>query len=305
MKPVFLRLHRWISLTFALPLLAVILTGLVLSFEPIAQVSAVKPGSLTLPAVEALLAKADPEGKAGGLSIAPQDGTLTIGGGPGGPGRSFDLSTGAPRAGGTWAGVFNTARGLHERLIGDLGWLVTASTIAMLVIVTLGVLMGLPRLRNTVPGWHKGTAWFLLPLVVLSPLTGLALAFGITLSAPLAPAGGGPVPLVQALRMVAADHDLSTLNSIRRRGPVMMARVWEGGELAAYAVTSSGLVRLPRNWPRLIHEGNGAGVWSGGLNVITSVALTGLLGTGVWIWARRSLRRRPGALQAARAAGNP
>ena len=44
--------------------------------------------------------------------------------------------------------------------------------------------MGLPRLRNTVAGWHKATAWILLPLVVLSPLTALAMAFGVTFTTP-------------------------------------------------------------------------------------------------------------------------
>lgn len=299
MKPYLLRLHRWISLVFALPLLAVIVTGLILSFEPIAQSAAIRPGSLTLPAVEALLAKADPDGKAGGLAIAPHDGTLTVGGGPGAPGKVFDLASGEPRAAGRWSGLFNMSRGLHERLIGDLGWLVTASTIAMLVVIALGVAMGLPRLRNTLAGWHKGTAWFLLPLVILSPLSGLALAFGITLSTPLAPSGGAPVPLLQAVRMVAADHDLSALNSIRRRGPVMMARLWEGSELVAYSVTGNGLVRMPRNWPRLIHEGNALGVWTGTANVVTSVALLTLLVTGVWIWTRRTFRRRPAAARPA------
>jgi uncharacterized iron-regulated membrane protein len=34
MKPWFLKLHRWISLLFALPLVVVLGTGLILSFEP-------------------------------------------------------------------------------------------------------------------------------------------------------------------------------------------------------------------------------------------------------------------------------
>ena len=58
--------------------------------------------------------------------------------------------------------------------------LVISSTIAMVVVMCLGILMGLPKLRNSLSGWHKGTAWFTLPLIVLSPLTGLCLAFGWT-----------------------------------------------------------------------------------------------------------------------------
>lgn len=292
MKPYLLRLHRWTSLVFALPLLLVIITGLILSFEPIVQIAAVKPGSVDPAAVTAILAKADAEGKAVGLSIAPQEGRITIGGGPGSPGRSFALATGEAIEPGAVSRLFQVSRGVHERLIGDLGWLVIASTIAMLVIVLLGVLMGLPRLRNTVSGWHKGTAWILLPLIVLSPLSGLAIAFGITLApAPARPAGA-PVPLAEAVRMVAAQHDLAAVTSIRRRGPVSMARVWNGQRLETYSVTPQGLVPLAANWPRLIHEGNGFGVWTGLANVVTSVALLGLLGTGLVIWSRRTFRPR-------------
>lgn len=291
-KAYLLRLHRWISLAFALPLAVVIVTGLILSFEPIAQQRSIEPGSLTLAAVEAVLARADPEGKAGGLSIAPHDGVVNVGGGPGTAPKVFDMATGEPREAGLWSGVFGASRFVHERLIGNLGWLVIASTVAMLVIVALGVLMGLPRLANSVSGWHKGTAWFLLPLVILSPLTGLALVLGITLSGPAPTAGPAPARLVEAVRMVAADHDLSALNSIRRRGQTMVARVWEDGRLVAFAATDKGLVRMGSNWPRLLHEGNGFGIWGALANVVVSVAFVGLLGTGLVIWTRRTFRRR-------------
>ena len=39
-------------------------------------------------------------------------------------------------------------------------------------------------------------------------------------------------------------------------------------------------------------EGNWAGLYSGLLNVVTSVALMLLLTTGLLIWGRRTLRRR-------------
>jgi uncharacterized iron-regulated membrane protein len=73
----------------------------------------------------------------------------------------------------------------------------------------------------------------------------------------------------------------------------MMARIYEGGELRAYSFTADGVTPLPRNWPRLLHEGNWSALISGALNVIVSVVLFGLLVTGVWLWARRKLRRRP------------
>ena len=67
-KPWLLRLNRWLTLAFALPLAAIVLSGLVLSVEPAAQVVAAQPGSLTADRVIALLAQHDPEGKARSLS---------------------------------------------------------------------------------------------------------------------------------------------------------------------------------------------------------------------------------------------
>jgi PepSY-associated TM region len=239
-----------------------------------------------------LLGRYDPEGKARGLFINGSTQRLKLQA-PGAP--EIDLSTGEPATSPSVLGnVFLWARFTHERLLG-LPWLVSASTIAMLIIMILGIAMGWPRLRNTLSGWHKGAAWFALPLILLSPLTGLAMAFGLTFQGGW-PAGstGRPLPLTDAVRLVAQSHDLGRLVSIGARGGRMMARLYEEGELRAYAVTSDGLVALPRNWPRLIHEGNWSAMISDPLNLITSIVLLGLLTTGVLLWSRRRLRRRPG-----------
>jgi hypothetical protein len=173
-------------------------------------------------------------------------------------------------------------------------WLVSASTFAMLVIMILGIGMGWPRLRNTLSGWHKGAAWFTLPLILLSPLTGLCMALGLSFQggSPAASAGR-PLPLTEAVRIVAQSHDLAQLVSIGARGGRMMARFYEGGELRAYAVTGDGLVALPRNWPRLIHEGNWSAMIASPLNALIAAVLLGLLSTGVLLWSRRAYRRRP------------
>lgn len=289
MKLLYRKLHRWLTLLFALPLALVLVSGLVLSVEPIVQRTPLAPGSVTLDRLAAIVEAAG--GDPAGLAVLPHAGKVVVGGGRGG--RTFDLATGLPADPDPLAALFGTMRGLHERLLLDLGWLVTASTVALLVLIVLGVLMGLPRLRNSLAGWHKGIAWFGLPLLVLSPLTGLALALGVTFSGP--PPAAAPAPsLARALALVAADHDLDDLSSIRRRGPVLMARIWDGGELRAYAVTAGGTVPVARQWPRLLHEGNGAALLTGPLNVAISLALIGLLGTGLTLWARRQrLVRRP------------
>ncbi|MDX2203101.1 MAG: PepSY domain-containing protein [Hyphomicrobiaceae bacterium] len=298
MKPWLLRLHRWLALAFAVPLLVVIATGLVLSVEPSLVMGSIKPGTLTPDRLAALIARHDPGGQARGLSHRSYDGTLTIGGGRGNAGVVVDLASGERLAGPSrLARLLGTTRGLHERLLIDAGWLVIASTAVMLALIALGLLLGLPRFSNTLSGWHRGVAWVLLPLVVLSPLSGLLMSMRIggPPAGPGSPPQAGearPMRLPDALRALGREHDLSGLIWVRPLRGQTLARIAEAGEYRIYAVTPAGVVLQGRNWPRLWHEGNFAGHYSAALNVVTSLALLLLLVTGVWIWARRRLRRR-------------
>lgn len=293
-KPWFLRIHRWITLVFAIPLAVLIVTGFILSFEPMVIDSGAKPLSANM--VTAALATHDPDGKARTLVIRSYAGTVSIGGAQRGRMTHIDLATNEKVASpGALPTLFSTSRQLHETFLLQLGWLVTASTIAMLVLIAIGVFMGWPRLRNTLAGWHKGTGWFLLPLLVLSPLTGLFLAFGVTLTSPLpkAPAGAPPIAMAEAVRIVAAAHDLARVTWIRPLGGPLMARLDDGGEMRVFNITRNGLVATSRNWPRLLHEGNWSHTIAPIINVVISLALVLLLTTGLWIWARRTFRRRP------------
>ncbi|WP_445501028.1 PepSY-associated TM helix domain-containing protein [Microvirga sp. G4-2] len=305
-KALLLRLHRWVALIFGLPLLAIVLTGLVLSFEPIVVQSAMKPGSVTVQAVEGLLQRYDPQGSARALFLRPHENTLTISSGRPGGGAEIDLSTGQPvtQDATTLSDIFGLSRQIHEHLLLRAGWLVTASTIAMLVLIVIGILMGVPKLRNTPAGWHKGVAWFLLPLVALSPLTGLLLALGVTFTSasPAARPSGPPLPLLEAVRVLGTDHDVSTLTWIRPLGENLVARIAVDGELKTYTLTRDGAAPGARMWPRLIHEGTWGGLALSILNLVTSIALLGLLVTGVWIWAHRKLRRGPSRQRLARGA---
>ena len=95
---VLLRLHRWLTLIFALPLMVVVVTGLILSFQPIVQTASIRPGSLTQERLEALVRQYDPDSKARGLSINPYDRVLSLDGvGPDGE-IDVDLRTGAALA---------------------------------------------------------------------------------------------------------------------------------------------------------------------------------------------------------------
>lgn len=296
MKIWLLKFHRWIALVFALPLAILLVSGLILSIEPWLVVRAIEPGTLSTTKVQALLSQHDAGGKARSLVYRSYDKTLTISAGRGG-GTVVDVSTGQALAGSSaLATMLATTRRLHETLLIDAGWAVTGSTIAMLILILLGVLMGLPRFANSVSGWHKAMAWGLLPLVVLSPLTGVLLAFGVTFT-PSPPAVAGaqsapPLTLAEAVQIVGKDHDLSALVWLRPQGGRVLARIVEGQEYAVYAVARTGMTQTPRNWPRLWHEGNFAGRWSALMNVVTSFAMIGLLVTGLWIWIRRQVNRR-------------
>ncbi|NVO14870.1 MAG: PepSY domain-containing protein [Rhodoplanes sp.] len=295
MKAWFFKFHRWLALVFALPLAVVIVTGLILSFEPWLVTRAIQPDTLNPQKIQALLSRHDPGGQVRALSYRSYDQAIVLGAGRGG-GIVVDAVSGQVQAGSSvLASVLGASRGLHEALLANAGWLVTTSTAAMLIIAILGTLMGWPRLANTLAGWHKAMAWGLLPLVVLSPLTALLMAAGVTFTTlpPAAPAAQGPpLTLPAAVQILGRDHDLSTLIWMRPMGGRLLARLAEGGEYTLYAVTNDGATALQRNWPRLWHEGNFAGAWSAAMNVIISVAMIGLLTTGLWIWLRRTLRRR-------------
>ena len=120
-------------------------------------------------------------------------------------------------------------RRTHETLLIDASWLVIGSAVARLVL--LGALMGWARIANTLAGWHNAMAcWGLLPLIVLSPLTGLFLAFGITFASPspkTESARDAPLDLVQAVQIVGERYDLSTLVWMRPQGGRLLARFVE------------------------------------------------------------------------------
>jgi PepSY-associated TM region len=293
LKAYALRFHRWITLLFALPLLVVIGTGLILSFEPLAQQSRLeKP--LTKADLLGYLQEHDPQGKATGLSLRTYENSLTIAGAGEDGEVEIDLGTGEVMEDGgfAWSDIIRTSRGLHQTLLIDMEWLVIASTLAMLVLAALGLLMGLPKLRNTVGGWHNLAAWITLPLVIISPLTGLAIAYGITFTTPTS--GGRPerVSIAKAVEIIADKHDLANMTSLRARGGRLIARVFVDGSLTNLVVTPAGLQETQRNWPRAIHEGNWSGFLAPVLNIIVSIVFVGLLFTGLFIWVTRTLRMR-------------
>ncbi len=280
MKSYLLRFHRWLTLAFAIPLAVIIMTGLVLSFEPIAFDRSVTGRSISLAQVEAALAKHDPDRKANTLNVRAYENVVIAAEGRSNAKR-IDLTTGnlVPATTTLWSDTLLTMRRLHEnllldhevdrRLVDDCDAGVDGAS---------ALLMGWPHFRNTLGGWHRGTAWILSPLLFLSPLTGLAIAYGITFTPPPPMVDGPPVPLAEAVNIVAAKHNLADVMWIRPQGGATRVRVYDGGQVRVMAVTRAGLVAGPQSWPRVLHEGTWAGKWSGIINVITSIALIGLDG---------------------------
>lgn len=71
-----------------------------------------------------------------------------------------------------------------------------------------------------------------------------------------------------------------------------MALVSEGNSRFTYLVSKDGLKPAPANLPRTFHQGDFFGIWGGVMNVVLSFALVLLLTTGLWIWGKRTFRRR-------------
>ena len=246
---------------------------------------------MTAAKILSVLAAHDPQGKARGLTYTPYENSVTLTGPAGRVTVSLDAAAEpAGPADSRLSGLFGASRRLHEHLTVFQLELTVVSTSAMLVIITLGTLLGLPRLKNTVVGWHKGVAWGLLPLLALSPLTGLLLAWGVTLNLPSSPRQrAGALPLAEAVSVIAEQHDLSNLMWLRERGGQQLARLWDGQEARVFVVTRDGPQPAARNFARLFHEGNFLGAWSGILNLVVSVAFLALLGTGLWLFGRREI----------------
>ena len=289
-----LRLYRWLALAFALPLLALIGSGLLLALEPIAHQATLRPGTLTADRVDSLLARHDPLGQAWFIAFKPYDDRLLIGAPTPRPPLVIDLVTGeAARGGASLSDALLIARRLHGSLMLDLRPLVLASTYAMLVLIVLAAAVGRPRAREKLAGWPKAVTWVLLPLLVASPLTGLLIAHGITFTSIPQPSLSQPVPLREAVRIVhGAGHDLSSLVWLKSQRGQVRARFIEGGEWPIYTVSAAGVVPLPQSWPHALHTGQVAGYWSGTANIAAALGLAALVGAGVVAWVRQAAAAR-------------
>lgn len=291
-----LLVHRWLALVFAPIFVVILLSGAILAFKPIADDMSARAGRpsgerVDLARLVTVLDKADPQGIARSVTLSGDSRTVTIRPAGGAAPVTLDLATGE-RTEGTIPrpDIFEFAKDLHRTLLTGVGIFATLATYAMVVIIVLGPLLAWPRPANTLAGWHMGIGWFLLPFVLLTPITAVLLLLHI---------GGPPPPpvlpaertisLARALQQAAGQVDLTRLRSAQtfRGGNWRIIAAGPEGPLAYVVTTNRVSLLAGPGLVRELHEGTWAGAWSGLINLVSVIALTGLTGTGTVAWLRR------------------
>ncbi|PWV59901.1 PepSY domain-containing protein [Plasticicumulans acidivorans] len=283
--------HRWLGLIFFPLFMIILLSGAVLALKPIVD-------DLTTPAVTApvesgsvlqRLTQLDPQGQASSLRI--EGGSIELNSRGAGPQGRFALADGQVQPGGG-VDVFAVTEQLHKNLLLGLGVVVEWASWAMLAIVVCGPLLGWLRLRNTLLGWHMAAGWLLLPLIAIGPITAalMILHIGGPQLPPIAPARPA-LSLSRGLELAAAQVDLSGLHWARsfRAGSVLL-EVGSSAGAQRYIVDGGGSVHAAPASKGLVselHEGTWGGAWSGAINLLAALTLSGLSITGFWSWLRR------------------
>lgn len=297
------RLHRWVALALTPVFVLVILSGAVLALKPALTAAPAPSTSVSAGELAGALARIDPRGQVSRVTVSPDAGTVTLASRQAdGPSGRFDIASGAPTAVQPGPDVFAVVLDLHKNLLLGLGIVVEIAAYAMTALIVMGLLLGLPRLRNTLAGWHLGIGWLALPLVLLAPLTGALMALHI---------GGAELPPVQPGPPVALSAALSRVAEQGDDVAVLSARRFRGGSALVYTagpqgesvrmVQPDGSINMLTGGPGLVHElheGTWGGAWSAGISFMGALALAGLTGTGAWGWWRRRRQQTAGSADA-------
>ncbi|MCL2830703.1 MAG: PepSY domain-containing protein [Betaproteobacteria bacterium] len=281
--------HRWIALLLAPVFIVILLSGIVLAFKPVVEdVPFEKQGFSSPGTIVSVLQSADPQQKAEGFSLEPEGGTMTLIL-PGNRLQSVDMSSKTP-VGDAKHDLFSIAKEIHRTLLLNVHLLVEFACCLMLGIVVAGFLLSWPRLSHSPIGWHKGIGWLAAPMILLLPLSGSLMALHIdTVKMPRIPRGEAPLSLVQGIEIAAGSADLSRLVEARRfkRGSVILTLRTESDLERLIVAGNSSIAPAAPGLVKQIHEGTWAGAWSGLVNLIASLGLLGLTGTGLYSWFRR------------------
>ncbi|MBX3684817.1 MAG: PepSY domain-containing protein, partial [Rhodocyclaceae bacterium] len=250
-RPLLRRLHRWVALVLTPVFAIIILSGGVLALKPLFAPAAAQTNSAEGPAIAAALARIDPQGLATSVAVSPDGGSLVLQSrGSTGPSGSFDPASGIANAEQPGPDFFAIVLDLHKNLLLGLGIVVEIAAYAMSALIVVGLFLGLPRLRNTLLGWHQGVAWLALPLVVLAPLTGTLMALHIGTPSLPPIQQGPPIALASAIGSVAGQPDSGALVSARRfrAGSALVTTQGQQGALR-YLVEPNGRIHALSEGP--------------------------------------------------------
>jgi sulfite reductase (NADPH) flavoprotein alpha-component len=297
------RLHRWISLILAPLFLVTLVSGALLTLEPILGVGASRPRApVDMAALAGTLARLDIAATARGLDLDPGGAIAELKFAHGTPDARIDIASGTVLPDSGPADIFAVLHDLHENLLIGVKPVVEYAAWAMVLLILAGPILAWPRLRNTIAGWHAGIGWVLFPLVLLPAGTELLRTLDVgrvhlTEPAPSSP----PVTWASAISAAAQTDGPGRIESARRLpGGGISVTMGQGPDTRILIVTShdSTIADGGRNWTKDLHDSIWAAPWSGWVNLLSASALLGLLGTGGFAWGRRRLAARRGSADA-------
>jgi sulfite reductase (NADPH) flavoprotein alpha-component len=289
------RLHRWTGLILAPLFLVSLVSGALLTLEPIFGAGDGRPRAPVDTAVlTGLLDRLEIANTARALAFDPDGATVELRFPSGTPSTRIEIASGGvvPYT----VDAFAVLHDLHETLLLGAKPVVECAAWAMLLPVLAGPLLGWPRLRNTMAGWHAGVGWALFPLVLLPPATEALRTLdigGVQLTEPAQ--SDPPITWASAIAKVARIDGPARIEAARRLpGGGIAVTTGEGADRRILIVTSQGVTvaGAGRNWAKDLHDGIWAPPWSGWVSLVSASAMLGLLGTGTLALVRRQLAER-------------
>lgn len=285
MRSYLLKAHRWLALLLTPLFLLITLTGMVLALKPVvADLGAAPyPGTVDVSRLTSMLDQVSAGKQITAVERSSVQGQWVLPGvGEYRLADSVQVGTGEDAT----ADFFAWVKDLHKRLLLDAGWLVEWVTYAMVAIMVVGVLLGWPKFRHSLIGWHQWLGVWLLPLAILLPLTGVLMSLHIGRPDLGLQKGAEPTALVQGLQQAAGQYDLSDMISARgfKAGSVLIQMPEQALVVSGTQVTP---VDLSSNLPKQLHEGLWAGWISGVFNILVGGLVMGLTLTGGLNWLRR------------------
>ncbi|WP_028113480.1 PepSY domain-containing protein [Ferrimonas kyonanensis] len=288
------KLHRYLAALLALPLLLVILSGLLLALVPLLTPPATYP--VTPQQMQNTVERLQQDGPLR-FAVALPDHNLVMVSYQGQKSRQFrDLTTGEPTQRPWQFQLLGFAKGLHKHLLIDAGWLVEASTWAMLALTLSGLFLSRPKWSNSAMGWHNSLGWYSAPLMLVVVITGLLMLYQGH-----GPKGESPQVNPDKLSLAEAFARLETqpIDSMRmvRDAADGYTLAWQdpqGTRWQWHPDSESQPSQQPTRWVRVLHDGSFGGRPASLLYALLSLAALTMLISGFYNWLRRWRMARPG-----------